>query len=127
MNLNIAISQDCDSLQGQWLNELGSVLVIDRVTDSHEIIGEYRSSTGVDGKIFPLLGWVNNTEGDGPVSIAFSVRWEGYSSITSWTGSCDNDDEGPRIKVLWHLVRPEQEFEWERIIANSSVYRPAGI
>jgi hypothetical protein len=78
----------------------------------------------MDGKVFPLLGWVNNTEGDGPVSIAFSVRWEGYQSITSWTGSCDNDEDGPMMKVLWHLVRPEQEHAWERIIANSSVFRP---
>lgn len=123
LNLNIAIAQDCNDLKGEWVNELGSVLVINDISDDHQIIGEYRSSTGVDGEVFPLLGWVNNTEGQ-VVSIAFSVRWEGYGSITSWTGSCDSDEEGPRMKVLWHLARPDQEFEWERVIVNSSVFRP---
>ena len=118
--------QDCTDLTGQWVNELGSVLVIEQTNPDGSIIGEYRSSTGVDGKVFPLQGWINNygPDSEGPPSIAFSVRWEGYESITSWTGSCDADDTGPRIKTLWHLVRPNQEFEWERIIANSSVFRP---
>ena len=51
------------------------------------------------------------------------VRWDGYSSITSWTGSCATDDEGAYLKMLWHLVRPETDFVWERVIANSSVFR----
>lgn len=122
----IAIGQSCDDLQGEWINELGSVLQVDSISIHGEIHGVYKSSTGVDGKTFPLIGWVNNyqTTENNPVSIAFSVRWEGYSSITSWTGSCDVDDKGPKIKTLWHLVRPEQEFEWERIISNSSTFRP---
>ena len=122
----MAISQDCSDLTGQWINELGSVLVIEAINTDGSIKGEYRSSTGVDGKIFPLQGWINNDGpgSGGPPSIAFSVRWEGYSSITSWTGSCDEYAEGPRIKTLWHLVRPNQEFEWERVIANSSTFRP---
>ena len=120
------IGQDCTHLEGQWQNELGSVLVIDQVLDNGSIAGEYRSSTGVDGKTFPLQGWVNNYQSEiaAPVSIAFSVRWSGYSSITSWSGTCDNNEDGPFIKTLWHLVRPDQEFEWERIIANSSTFTP---
>ena len=122
----IAYGQTCQNLEGKWENELGSLLVIEKIKSDGSIVGEYRSSTGVDGKVFPLVGWVNNYDGaDNAVpSIAFSVRWEGYNSITSWTGSCDNDEEGPRIKTLWNLVRPEQEFEWERIISNSSTFRP---
>ncbi len=114
------------SWRGKWQNELGSLLVIDKINNDGSIKGEYRSSTGVDGKVFPLSGLVNNYQvSDTSVtSIAFSVRWEGYNSITSWTGSCDSDSDGPRIKTLWHLVRPEQEFEWERVIANSSTFRP---
>jgi hypothetical protein len=123
LNTNIALAQDCNDLRGEWINELGSVLVIDELSEDHQIIGEYKSSTGVDGKVFPLLGWVNNSDGE-VVSLSFSVRWEGYTSITSWTGSCDTTDEGPRIKVLWHLVRPHQEHAWERIISNSSLFKP---
>ena len=121
-----AKTQDCSSLEGIWQNELGSALVIDKIAKDGKILGEYRSSTGVDGKVFPLVGWVNNygESSKGVPSLSFSVRWEGYESITSWTGSCDADSEGPRIKTLWNLVRPEQEFEWERIISNSSTFRP---
>ena len=119
-------AQSCFQMEGKWQNELGSLLVIEKINKDGSILGEYRSSTGVDGKVFPLSGWVNNYQASDTsiTSIAFSVRWEGYNSITSWTGSCDIDLEGPRIKTLWHLVRPEQEFEWERVIANSSVFRP---
>jgi hypothetical protein len=119
-------AQNCNALEGRWENELGSILVVEQISSTGQIIGEYKSSSGVDGKVFPLLGWVNNYNADtgSAVSIAFSVKWEGYSSITSWTGTCSNDEEGPKIKTLWHLVRPNQEFEWERIIANSSTFRP---
>lgn len=123
---SILVGQSCADLTGHWINELGSLLVIDKIETDGSITGEYRSSTGVDGQVFPLMGWVNNYSGEEPKvpSIAFSVRWEGYNSITSWTGSCDSDSDGPRIKTLWNLVRPEQEFEWERIISNSSTFRP---
>ncbi len=123
---NNARAQDCKALEGDWKNELGSILVINQISTTGQLIGEYKSSSGVDGKVFPLLGWINNynTDTGGVVSIAFSVKWKGYSSITSWTGTCSNDEEGPKIKTLWHLVRPDQEFEWERIIANSSTFRP---
>ncbi|MDX1478316.1 MAG: avidin/streptavidin family protein [Saprospiraceae bacterium] len=119
-------AQSCSDLQGIWENELGSRLVIAQVTTDHQLQGEYRSSSGVDGQTFPLIGWVNNRGPDakGPVTISFSVRWEGYGSLTSWTGTCETDEDGASIKTLWHLVRPGPEFAWERIIANSSTFRP---
>jgi hypothetical protein len=112
-------------LRGSWVNELGSLLVVDSVDAEGKIHGQYQSSTGVDGKVFPLLGWVNRgTDEDGILSVAFTVRWEGYGSITSWTGYLDTDADGHYIKTLWHLVRPGTQYPWERIIANSSVFRP---
>ncbi len=117
-------SQDCQNLNGQWVNELGSALVIDDVMPDGKIIGMYSSSTGVDGKIFPLSGWINQSE-DHPyeVNISFMVRWEGYGSITSWTGYCTDNEEGPQIKTIWNLVRSGKEFDWERIITNSSTFK----
>ena len=49
-------AQDCQSLLGTWQNELGSQLVIDSIATGGEISGEYRSSSGVDGKVFQLIG-----------------------------------------------------------------------
>lgn len=119
---SLVVAQTCSALAGIWENELGSQLAIDSVGEDGSLYGEYRSSTGVDGKIFPLKGWVNNTDSQ-PVTMAFAVRWEGYGSITAWTGYCDTDAQGPHIRTMWHLVRPDTEFAWERIIANSSVFR----
>ena len=120
---NLIQGQDLNSLLGSWENELGSVLVIDSIDHNSQIIGVYKSSTGVDGKIFSLKGWINQDAGTGRLAIAFSVRWEGYGSITSWTGYTDEDERGVYIKTLWHLIRPQSELPWERIITNASTFR----
>lgn len=119
-------SQDCSDIKGTWINELGSALVIDSIGMEGEIIGHYASSTGVDGKVFPLNGWVNaNDEFPEEVNISFMVKWEGYGSITSWTGYCHVENDKPQIKTIWNLVRSGKEFNWERIITNSSIFTPS--
>lgn len=116
--------QDCQNLNGTWVNELGSALVIDSIGDQGVIIGKYASSTGVDGKVFPMNGVINyKDELKSEVNVHFSVRWEGYGSITSWTGYCYTDEKGTFIKTIWNLVRSGQEFDWERIITNSSLFK----
>lgn len=115
--------QTCQDIKGSWANELGSILVIDSVQNDGKILGRYASSTGVDGKVFELQGWVNNMDSFSP-TISFTVRWNDYGSITSWTGYCQDHDGEPYIKTLWHLVRPPQTYEWERIIVNTSTFRP---
>ena len=118
-------SQSCENLSGEWVNELGSVLQIDSITQDGDIIGVYKSSTGVDGKRFSLKGYVNsNVEFPAEHNISFSVRWNGYGSITSWTGFCHRLDNQDQIKTLWHLVRSGKEFDWERVITNSSIFKP---
>ena len=114
------------SLTGAWQNELGSILIIDSLSADDVIYGEYRSSSGVDGRIFSLQGWANQKEPEISMAISFTVHWGDYGSITSWTGFLDEDDDGPYIKTLWHLVRPNETELWERIITNSSTFRPLG-
>ena len=117
-------AQDCQNLSGKWINELGSVLVIDSLKADGSIMGHYASSTGVDGKIFLLQGWINHKDGlNEEINISFSVRWKGYGSITSWTGYCYEAEEGSEIKTIWNLVRSGKEFDWERIITNSSIFK----
>lgn len=123
-SLSATAATHCAALPGQWMNENGSVLEIRGVDAQGRLDGRYHSSTGVDGRVFPLQGWVNQVSDDDVIALAWSVRWTGYGSITSWTGSCDEDASGPRLKTLWHLVRPNQDFDWERIIANGSTFRP---
>ena len=122
--IQLAFTQDCKNLKGHWVNELGSALVVEDVGSDGKLIGKYASSTGVDGKVFPLSGWVNHSDSNpGEINISFMVKWEGYGSITSWTGYCVNGEEGPLIKTIWNLVRSGKEFDWERIITNSSTFR----
>jgi len=110
-------------LQGAWENELGSVFHIDSIATSGEIHGRYASSTGVDGKVFPMQGFINYTE-ENPteINVSFTVRWEGYGSITSWTGYVYKLEGKEKIKTMWHLVRSGKEYDWERIITNSSTF-----
>jgi len=115
--------QDCINMEGKWVNELGSVLVIDSISNNGGIIGKYASSTGVDGKIFPMAGWINRSAGHpGEVNISFTVRWKGYGSITSWTGYCHFDGEVSKITTIWNLVRSGKDYNWERIITNASTF-----
>lgn len=110
-------------MTGTWVNELGSALIIDEITEEGRIVGRYASSTGVDGKIFPLEGWINwAKESPEEINVGFMVRWEGYGSITSWTGYLLNENNQSRIKTIWNLVRSGKEFDWERIITNSSTF-----
>ena len=114
---------DAQEVTGIWTNELGSQLVIDSVGESGDLYGEYRSSSGVDGKVFPLQGWINKKLESPSMAIAFNVHWGEYGSITSWTGYLDEDTQGYYIKTLWHLVRPTEKQPWERIISNASTFR----
>ena len=124
---SILQGQDCDDLIGNWTNDLGSVLVIDSLGNDGSINGKYASSTGVDGKVFPLVGWINRSE-DHPdeINISFTVRWKGYGSITAWTGYCISGDHEAQIITIWNLVRSGKDFDWERIITNASTFRSDG-
>lgn len=125
LSVHKTYAQSCNTLEGEWVNELGSVLVIDSISEHGEMLGVYKSSTGVDGKQFPLKGWVNVlSDYPGELNISFSVRWADYGSITSWTGYCYELNKEVQIKTIWHLVRSGKEFDWERIISNSSVFKP---
>ncbi len=109
---------------GSWQNDLGSILVIDSISQQGILSGEYRSSSGVDGRVFPMQGWLNSSEQSASTAITFSVHWGDYGSITSWSGYIDSDSSGRYIKTLWHLVRPGEKEPWERIITNASTFRP---
>ncbi len=49
---------------GRWQNDLGSVLEITSVANDGTIRGKYASSSGVDGRTFPLQGWINGVGQD---------------------------------------------------------------
>lgn len=111
---------------GQWVNEDRSRLEIDSYDpESGRIGGTYYSSTGTDGHGYPLIGWYNVNSGKGknhsPV-ISFSVHWGKIGSITSWTGYLYEEEGQVVMYTLWHLVRADETYSWERLLTRSSTF-----
>lgn len=110
---------------GTWQNEAGSVVHIEAGEDG-QLTGYYQTELGApdDDSLFPLTGWHN---GD---AVAFSVRFEGFSSITSWSGQVSKDEEGPFIRTLWHYTKDipdEKEADdlWRSINSGFAIFRPS--
>lgn len=129
---SLSEGQTCENLKGSWKNQQGSTLEINSFDDNTgEIRGKYRSDSGTDGNFFPLIGWVNSrkpeVEKDHAIAISFSVRWGEIGSITSWSGTCKQDESGnPEIKTIWNLVRPVTDYEWDHILTNTATFKPSG-
>lgn len=118
----------CDNPVGVWHNDLRSSLIIKSIDAKTGLVtGEYINGGSVTA--FPLTGWVNDKKpctGKGcdhaPV-ISFSVRWGEYGSITAWVGTC-SDKDGPSIKTMWNLARPNSTEPWDHILTGSDTFIP---
>lgn len=136
-----ASAADCTSPTGSWSNQLGSKLVITGIANGL-MSGKYQTATGAGGW-FPLTGWLNQQAPDPPKDhvqsvVSFTVRWGDVGSITAWAGTCELRKLGanrerctvadavcvPTITTLWHLVRPNSEFEWDHVLTNTDVFTP---
>lgn len=111
-------------LDGIWINEAGSAVALTVEADG-SLTGFYQTELGQpDAETrFPLTGWV---QGD---VIAFSVRFTGFGSITSWSGQLSEDAEGAFIRTLWQHTRDiaeeaEAEDLWRSITAGAATFRP---
>lgn len=110
---------------GQWVNDRGSAVTFTQQGGLLE--GYYQTALGQPDKSsqFPLTGFA---QGD---QITFTVNFEGYGSLTSWTGQLTEDEKGPYIRTLWNLTRDvedakEDEELWQSIISGASTFRPVG-
>jgi hypothetical protein len=110
-------------LNGLWVNEAGSAVEI-TVYETGELRGYYQTELGDPDAAtrFALIGW---TQGD---ILAFSVRFDGFGSITSWSGQLSEDQDGPFIRTLWHYTKDipdaeEAEDLWKTINAGAATFR----
>jgi len=122
---------DCSSIKGEWVNEKGSLMLLEKIDyKTGQISGSYRSSSGTEGQKFPLIGWINRLpviEGkDNALVISMTVRWGKYGSITSWIGTCMSSKNGDYIETLWNLARSNSDYVWDHIITNKAVFKPRG-
>ena len=108
---------------GDWINERGSGVTF--TVGEGRLSGHYQTALGQPDRSqrFPLTGFV---EGD---QITFTVNFEGFDSLTSWTGQASVDAAGePFIRTLWHLTRDvsdeeEEDGLWSSIVSGASEFR----
>lgn len=96
------------NLTGNWINELGSTMVIDQVANG-VITGSYStavSSTGCAQGSFTLVGSTDTDSGG--EAVAFSVCWVNSTSqcasVTAWSGQAQTINGEDQILVFWLLT-----------------------
>jgi hypothetical protein len=110
-----------NALQGEWTNELGSILKIAAIDAGSGLIsGSYKSPSGGGWTEFPLIGWVNtkppsDTNQNHVVVVSFSVRWGQIGSVTAWNGYYNSNAS---IVGQWLLSRPNTGFIWDHVLAG---------
>ena len=128
MNTVYAALPNCQNLKGQWVNDLGSTLIISSVKDNGQLSGSFVSSVQAGDESFVVMGWVNDTsapEGlDHLTAITFAVNWDEYGSLSSWAGGCSIKNGVPTMSMIWNLVLANAQFEWDHILSNSDSFRP---
>lgn len=105
------------AVTGTWVNDHGSVLVIQSVGADGRVAGTYANNAPgykCAGVAFPIVGWIDGSR------ISYTVRWKNGSvdcaSITSWTGYFN---EG-RLGVEWVLAY--EEYGAPRLRTGSDSY-----
>ena len=128
INAVYAAKPSCQHLKGQWVNELGSTLIISSVKGNGQLSGYFVSSEQAGGETFVMMGWVNNAspqEGlDHLTAVTFAVNWDDYGSLSSWAGGCAIKDGVPTLSMIWNLVLANAQFEWDHMISNSDTFKP---
>ena len=120
---------NADSVCGRWLNQNGSVLVVDAIDDG-VVQGHFESKKGraARGKIYPMLGRHNGE------LLSFIVDFQGeeanLASMTSFSGRLAHADGVQELHTVWVLSRAFEDAErtkptqpWNSFLTNSDVFR----
>lgn len=116
-------------LKGLWVSDRGSTLEIDDIDEeSGEISAWFRSSTGTDGKAFPVVGFLNLAERfPGAESfghpISFAVSWGPFGSISSWNGLVRQEKTQTTIDTQWLYVRGSTQFDWDHTLTGNDLFK----
>ncbi|XP_041100230.1 avidin-like, partial [Polyodon spathula] len=93
-------AQKCN-LEGKWINDLGSNMIIYKRNNKGIFFGSYFTAVTTEKNVkitpSPISGVVHNSSE--PV-FAFLVKWSFSDSITSFTGQCF-DGKGERLETMW--------------------------
>lgn len=108
---------------GRWKTDSGSIFTLD-IKDGH-VSGTFQTVRGAPtfDETFNVTGF---TDGE---FIGLVVLWNGYHSLTSWTGRYGQDERGEYIQCMWHLVRKYHNSdataptdEWDCFLSYHSLF-----
>ncbi|MCL1466593.1 avidin/streptavidin family protein [Argonema galeatum] len=116
----VATETQSNPLLGTWLNELGSKLSIESVSEDGNVKGFYEtavSSAGCAKGKFPLVGRTNLP------SIGFVVSWTNSesrcSSVTAWSGQL----QGDQLVTTWLLTsQTVPSNNWRSTYVNKDTF-----
>jgi hypothetical protein len=117
------------NINGRWVNQNGSTLVIDDVEGGH-IVGRFESKKGraAKGIEYPVAGLQNGELVSFQVS--FISAEENLHAITSFAGRWESGSDGiQRIHTTWILSRQFEDNEmqkptqvWNTFLTNGDVF-----
>ena len=114
------------SLEGNWQNELGSVMIIESVDSSTGVFsGSYTSSVG-DAEDSYLLTGRYDTASDTP-TLGWTVTWlndyNDADSTTTWSGQYQEPDGAPTLLTQWLLTsETDPDDNWQSTLVGSDVF-----
>lgn len=116
------------SLDGEWHNELGSVLTIDPVQNG-EVTGVYATAVSASGCAHGNYRLVGRTDTDtGGEAVAFVVCWKNGTtnceSVTAWSGQLQTIDGHEVLTMFWLLtVESTVADDWFATHVGEDVFR----
>jgi hypothetical protein len=101
-----------------WVNEEGTVLTVATLAPNGLLTGTVTTQAGCGAKKpQPMTGWYYAAGAGG--ALAFSVTWEGCSSVTTWSGQYSNATGS--FRALWHLAIASVPT-WNGIISGAHTF-----
>lgn len=116
-------------LEGTWVNELGSTLVIDSVSNGG-LTGSYTTAVSSEACAKGSFVVLGRTDVDtGGTSLGWSVAWKNNGSwcysVSSWAAQFDEAES--IITAFWLLsIQTEEASGWASTNVGVDYFRPAG-
>jgi hypothetical protein len=118
----------CENMQGRWLSELGSTLIISKLKKDGGVEGQFISPVENGAEQFPLVGWFNKTRAVSDLhfmpALTFSINWGVYGSVSAWSGGCTLKNGVPTLVMIMNLSLVNAQYEWDHIITGSDRFTP---
>jgi hypothetical protein len=110
------------AIDGDWYNELGSLLTI--TTSGNVVSGTYQTAVGNAQGIYDLAGLIND---DTDPVVGWVVLWSNQygdsNSLTSWAGQYYSDGNPEVIITMW-LLRDEtpENQDWAATQVGEDIF-----